>query len=123
MRYLGLTNTRLSKGIKDLNELRDQLEKTQASTTRCLALRDFLLNEAKVVLLVEYDRTTRIININKTLIPDMKQEMTNLKTSIKFLEQEVAILKKRLAEVDKKLANFGKVIYINARRQQKASGI
>lgn len=122
LRLLSINSTKLSKSIKQLGDMKAQLSKARTSTARCLALTDFLLNKAKVVLLIEYDRAKKILSVNKNLIPDMEQEISDLNRSIKFLEEEVAFLKKRLMEIDKKLTTFGKVIHIHARRQQKASG-
>lgn len=115
---MGIAGARLKKAIKDLAECRASLDSMCKSDKTCLATRDFLLYEAKVVLLSEYDRAVRILNSNKTMIPETRQEIAQLERLIKGFNKQIAVMNEQLKQIDKKMSQFGKVVQFNANRQE-----
>lgn len=115
---MGIAGAKLKKAIKDLAESRASLDSMCKSNQTCLATRDFLLYEAKVVLLSEYDRVARILNSNKTMIPETRQEIVQLERLIKGFNKQISVMNEQLKQIDKKMSQFGKVVEFNANRQE-----
>ena len=113
---MALSGKKLKKAISDLMDSKQNLDNMQKNMQACLATRDFLFYEAKVVLLSEWDRATRIINSNKTLIPETKEQIKFFETTVKALNKHISDMSKELKEVERKMSTFGKVINFNANR-------
>lgn len=118
---MALAGKKLKKAISDLARAKADLESTQKITQKCIAARDFLFYEAKVVLLSEWDRAVRIIQSNKALIPEIRDEMVFLEKEIRVLHRQITDMNKQVKEIERQMTQFGKVIKFNGNRQ-KASG-
>ncbi|NDC25888.1 MAG: hypothetical protein EB078_08570 [Proteobacteria bacterium] len=120
MRCIALNNTVLSKKRNQLEQLKNDIESCKTSYERCLKIKKYLMFEAQVALLSEYERVRDIMKRNDSLIPDMKYDIYLLTQEIKELESESKYLKDKLQRLDNQISNFGKVLFIHAHRKQKA---